>query len=266
MAGLGVISQLVGFVAQKFLPQPSVDNPSANANVRLGTYGEIAVNNYLQKKTALAAEGSYYVATGTPGTAAVAAGPYPTTYASTAGWFFFQNFNATGGPSAYLDYLKLIVTAAVGATPTAWNFAVIRDVATPLSLQVPAAAAHITGVVPVNTNGGSPNKSNCVFGYQNSATASVNVAPSSASAVIGRTCIGSGLGVIGDEYVLDFGATDPAPVQGLTAAEAATAGRKVGVLPPIVVAPGQQIMIVPWWPGATTSGLGYEFEMTHFER
>jgi len=264
MAGLGVVSQLVGFVAQKFLPVPSVDNPSANANVRLGTYGEVAVNNYLMKKHALAAEGSYFVSTNTPGTVAVAAGPYPTGYANTAGWWFFQNWNAAGGPSAYVDYLKLIVTAAVGATPTAWNFAVIRDVATPLSLQI--TTAHITSIVPVNTNGGSSNQSKCLFGYQNNATASVNVAPTSASAVVGRACIGAGLGVVGDEYVLDFGATDPSPIQGLTAAEAASSGRKVGVLPPLMVPPGQQIMIVPWWPGAGTSGLGYEFEFTHFER
>ena len=264
MAGAGVISQIVGFVANKILPQANPDNSSASANIRLGTYGELAINNYLMKKHALAAEGSYFVSTNTPGTAAVAAGPYPTTYATTAGWFFFQNWNPVGGPNAYVDYLKLIVTAAVGATPTAWNFAVIRDVATPLSLQV--TTSHVTGVTPVNTNGGSSNQSKCIFAYQNNASASVNVAPSSASAVIGRTCIGAGLGVVGDECVLDFGATDPAPIQGLTATAATAAGRRVGGLPPVVVPPGQQIMIVPWWPGATTSGLGYEFEFTHFER
>jgi len=267
MAGLGVVSQLVGFVAQKLLPQPSQDNSSAGANIRLGTYGEVAINNYLSKKHALAAEGSYFV---TATTASVGAGPASiSSYAATAGWWFFQNLNPAGGPIAYPDYLKLIVTGAqTGGTITNLNLAVIRDIATPLSLQV-TTATSLAQAVPVNSRaGGAP--SGCVFGYQAGTTAIVNTAPTGASAVVGRGSVGvsgvSGRGLISDEYVLDFGATEPAPYQGLIATGAVMGGRKVTVLPPLAVPPGQQIMIVPWWPTATTVGMNYEFEFTHIER
>jgi hypothetical protein len=268
MAGIGVVSQLVGFVAQKLLPQPNADNSSANANVRLGKYGEVAVNNYLGKKLAAADEGSYFVTSNpTPGTA-ITAGPYPTGYASTAGWFFFQNWNAAGGPSAYLDYLKLIVSTPIGGgTITNWNFVVIRDVASSLVTQI--TTAHYATVNPVNVNGASSAHSGCLLGYQNHATASANIAPSAASAVIGRGSCGgngtTGAGLVGDEVVLDFGGYQMNAVSGAATAMVQP-GRKVLPLPPVVVAPGQQIMIVPWWPTATTSGLAFEFELTHIER
>src|SRR5208337_4546900 len=116
---------------------------NATQNVRLGSYGEVAVNQYMKPKHSAAAEGSYFLTTNpTPGTG-IAAGPYPTGYANTAGWWWFQNNNLPGGPSAYLDYLRLIVSAAIGGgTITNWNFAVIRDVATPLALQI--TTAHYT--------------------------------------------------------------------------------------------------------------------------
>ncbi len=270
MAGIGVISQLVGFVAQKVLPQPNADSPNAFTNVRLGTYGEVAVNNYFNKKQALAGEGSYFVTTNpTPGTG-VGAGPLAASYANTAPWFIFQNNNMAGGTVAYLDYLKLIITVAGGGgTVTNLNFVVFRDTLTPMSVFVTTATSLVVAT-PNNINGVQNTTSKCTFGYQGGSTAIVAKAPSGASAIVGRTSLGAsgttGQGLVGEEWVLDFGATDPAPIQGLTATGAATCGRKVGVLPPVVCPPQQQIMIVPWFPTLTTSGFNYEFELTHVEK
>lgn len=261
MAGLGVLSQLVGFVAQKVLPQANVDSASAVTNVRLGKYGESGCNNYFSEKQMFADEGSYFVTTNpTPGTAI--SGTVAATYANTAGWFFFQNWNAAGGPNAYLDYLKLIPTVAPASGTTAY-FAVIRDVATPLATQI--TTAHYATATPVNVNGAASVTSRCVLGYQNNATASTNIAPSAASAIIGRASMG-GIPVIGDELVLKFGSTESGAYPGLTAAEAVCGGRKVSILPPVVVAPGQQIMIVPFFLNNAATGMSYEFELTHIER
>jgi hypothetical protein len=251
-------------VASLFLPVKATD--TSTVNTRSDGYGNLAVNSYLNKKQALAAEGSYFVTTNpTPGTG-VGAGPVVTSYANTAGYFFFQNNNAPGGPTAYPDYLKLIVTAAFGGgTVTNWNFAVIRDVASPLLLQV-TTSTSLSQASPVNVNGGSSVRSNCIFGYQGGATAIVNKAPSQTSAIVGRASVGAGVGLVGEEVVLDFGSLDPSAYQGLTAAEATIPGRKVSVLPPVAVPPGQQIMIVAWFPTATTTGLNYEFELGHVER
>jgi hypothetical protein len=270
MAGIGVIAQLVGYVAGKSLPAASPDTTTVAQNVRLGNYGDVAVNTYLTKKQALAGEGTYFVtANPTPGTG-VGAGPLAASFANTAAWFIFQNNNPAGGPTAYLDYLKMIITAAAGGgTITNENFVVYRDTLQPLSTFVTTATSMVTAT-PNNINGLSPIGSKCTFSYQGGSTAIVNKAPSAASAIVGRASLGAsgttGEGIVGEEWVLDFGATDPAPIQGLTATGAATCGRKVGVLPPVVCPPQTQIVIVPWYPTATTSGFNYEFEFTHIER
>jgi hypothetical protein len=261
MAGIGVVSQLVGFVAERFLPQYSADSVNATQNVRLNGRGEVAVSTYLNEKQALAAEGSYFVTTNpTPGTGI--AGTVSGSYANTAGWFFFQNWNALGGANAYLDYLKLIPTVAP-ASGTNAMFAVIRDVATPLATQI--TTAHYTTAVPVNVNGGAGIASKCILGYQNNATASANIAPSAASAIVGRASI-SGIPIVNDELVLKFGGTDVGAYQGLTAVEATSTGRKVSILPPICIPPQQQVIIFPWFASNASTGMSFEFELTHIER
>ena len=261
MALPGVVSQLVGFVSQYVIPQSSVDSASMPANVRMGTYGELASNQYLTEKMAFAAEGTYFVTTNpTPGTGI--AGTVAATYANTAGWFWIQNWNIAGGPSIYLDYLKLIPTVAP-ASGTNCQFAIIRDVATPLATQI--TTAHYTTAVPVNVNGSGSRTSRAIFGYQNNATASANIAPSAASAIIGRASIG-GIPVVNDELVLKFGSNETGAYNGLTAAQATNAGRKVSILPPVVVAPGQQVMIVPWFASNASTGMSFEFELGHIER
>ena len=259
----------MGFVSRA-LPQFNVDNSSAIQNVRVGSYGELAANTYLTKKHALAAEGSYFVTTNpTPGTG-VGAGPLAASYANTAPWFIFQNNNPAGGPIAYLDYLKMILTVAGGGgTVTNLNFAVWRDILTPMSTFVTTATSLVVAT-PNNINGVQGASSKCVFGYQGGSTAIVAKAPSAAAAIVGRASLGAsgtaGAGLVGEEWVLDFGSTDPAPIQGLTATGAATCGRKVAVLPPVICPPQQQVVIVPWFPTLTTTGFNYEFELGHIER
>ena len=258
---MGVLSQILGFVSQNALPQNNPDSSVASASARFGTYGEVACNNYFSEKQMFAAEGTYFVTTNpTPGTGV--AGTVAATYASTAGWFFFQNWNAPGGANAYLDYLKLIPTVAP-ASGTSCQFAIIRDVATPLATQI--TTAHYTTATPVNANGGGSHYSRCVLGYQNNATASVNIAPSAVSAIIGRASIG-GIPVVNDELILKFGSNETGAFSGLTQAQTVCGGRKVSILSPVVVLPGQQIMIVPWFASNSATGMSFEFELTHIER
>jgi hypothetical protein len=245
--------------AQTLIPFKSPDGTPVNT--RSDGYGTLAVNTFLSEKQALAAEGSYFVTTNpTPGTAI--AGTVAATYANTAGWFWFQNNNATGGPNAYLDYLKLIITVAPASATNA-QFAVFRDVATPLTTQI--TTAHYTTATPVNVNGAGVIKSNSLFGYQNNATASANIAPSGSSALIGRGSIG-GIPVVNDEIILKFGSTETGAYPGLTAAQATASGRKVSIFPPVCLAPGQQIMIVPWFASNAATGASFEFELGHVER
>jgi len=253
----GVVSQLVGFVAQKLLPQPQADSANVGQNVRLGTYGEVAVNSYLSKKHAPAGEGSYFSTVTTP-LGAVVIVPIVTAYANTAGCFWFQNNNAAGGPNAYLDYLKL-VCQIVPASTTQFGYAIIRDVAQPLSGSAYLTTNHVGTAQPANTSGTGP-QSKCLVGYSTSATATVNLAPTANAAVISTGALG-GLPIIGDELIIDFGG-DQAVSYGATS----IASRKVSPTPAIVVAPGQQIMIVPWFVGNAATGAKFDLEFTHIER
>jgi len=244
-------------LASQLLPQRQ---PDANIlTPRADAYGNLAVNSFFNKKQALAAEGSAFVTTNpTPGTAFADA--VSASYAVTAPFAIFQNLNPQGGSNAFLDYLKLIPTVAPASGTQAY-FAAVRDnIATALTTNNMNAALR-----PANLNPASPIGSNCRLLAQNSATASALAALSPQAQVIGRGAVG-GLPVVGDELVFDFGAIDPAAYQGLTAAQATCPGRKVSVLPPIVVAPQQQVIFYLWFPSNTTTGLSYEFELTHFER
>jgi hypothetical protein len=253
----GVISQVVGFVAQKLLPQPQVDSANVGQNVRLGTYGEVAVNNYLSKKHATAGEGSYFSTVTTPG-GQVVVPAIVTAYANTAGVFWFQNNNPAGGPNAYLDYLKLTCTT-VPASTTQFRYAIIRDAAQPLAGTSYLTTNNTSTAVPQCTSAqGAISK--CLVGYQSAVTANVNTAPTSNSAVIACGAIG-GLPIIGDEFVIDFGGN-----QAVSYGATAVASRKVSAAPAIVVAPGQQIMIVPWWVGNASTGGKYDLEFTHIEK
>jgi hypothetical protein len=257
MAGVGVISQIVGFVAQKVLPQFSPDNPVAAQNIRLGSYGEVAVNQYLSKKFGAAAEGSYYTTVTTPG-GQVVVPAIVTSYANTAGVFWFQNNNPAGGRTAYLDYLKLTCTT-VPASTTQFRYAIIRDTAQPLAGTSYLTTNNSSTAVPVNTTAAGT-ASGCLVGYQSAVTANVNTAPTSNGAVIACGSLG-GLPIVGDEFVIDFGG-DQAVSYGATS----VASRKISAAPAIALAPGQQIMIVPWWFGNSSTGGKYDMEFAHIER
>lgn len=246
--------QQIQSMAQLLLPAKAPD--TTVVNTRSDGYGNLALNTYFNKKQALAAEGTYFVTTNpTPGTALAV--PIVTSYANTAACYWFQNNNPAGGPSAYLDYFKLVV-AQVPTSTTICEYAVIRDVALALSVQV--TTNHYTTANPVNVNPLSTNKSGCQLAYQNSATASVNVAPSGTSAIVARGNLG-GLPILGDELIIDFGGDDTAAYAG-----SATASRKISVTAPMVVPPGFQIMIVPWFVGNSATGATFEFEFAHIER
>jgi hypothetical protein len=152
--------------------------------------------------------------------------------------------------------LKLNVTQAPAST-TQVAYAVIRDLMTNMLI----TTNHVTAAAPVNVNGGSPLASKCSVLYSNSATATVNGAPSAATGAVIATGHIGGLPIIGDELVIDFGG-DAAVAFGATA----VASRKVSTAPAIAVPPGWQIMIVPWFVGNAATGGTYDMELVHFER
>lgn len=251
---MAFIQQIQAF-ASRLLPAPAADGTVVN--LRASKYGDVSAQIIGHKKHVLADEGTYFVSTNpTPGTGIGA--PIVTSFSATGPMFAFINNNPIGGARAYLDYLKLVCTV-VAASGTAFYMTAIRD---QISRQI--TTDNTTTATPVNVNGDSQVKSNCIFKYC-ATTINVAAAATPQAAVVARASMG-GVTVVGDELVMDFGATDPASYSGLYAAQLTCAGRKVSVCPPVIVAPQQLVFFNLWIPGNSGTGLSYEFELAHWER
>jgi hypothetical protein len=251
---MAFIQQIQAF-ASRLLPAPAADGTVVN--LRASRYGDISAQAIITKKHVLADEGTYFVSTNpTPGTAI--AGPIISAFSATGPWFIFQNNNPVGGPRAYLDYLKIIVSIAAASGSTFYMSAIRDQISRALT------SDNTTTATPVNVNGDSGVQSKCIFKYC-ATTINVAAAATPQAAVVARASMG-GLTIPGDEIVMDFGATDPSPYPGLTAVQAVAGGRKVSICPPVIVAPQQQVLFNMWEVGNSGTGLSYEFELGHWER
>jgi len=249
-------------IVQRLLPSPFTDDRESDKPIRFGRYGEPIIAFAAPTRHQMSEEGTYVVVTNpTIGTGMlwVAA---QTAFSDTAPNFIIQNLENAANPSAkllYLDYLKLITTAAA-TTATAFHYAVKIDNA----LRTPTTdhTTNNTGaLIPVNANmnvSGLPG--NLAVMAQNSATVSVIPAASSAARIVGRGCVG-GLNVVGDEVLIVFGATDAGAQSATTAAEGTgQPGRRVSSSPPVIIGPQQSAVIYCWLPGSAASPAP-EFEL-----
>jgi hypothetical protein len=93
---------------------------------------------------------------------------------------------------------------------------------------------------------------------------SVALSPSSSvSIMVANASLGAP--TPGDELVLISGTTDPAAYSATTG-DQSYPGRKVSVIPPIIVGPGTAMTIYFWMTGVGMANLPYTFEMGWWER
>ena len=249
---------------------PQAGNEAADKPMRASRYGDQSVQVLGGPRHALADEGSYFVATNpTPGTAiSLGTDGDIANYASfsdTIGFFLFQNKDPANDPASkriYLDYLRLRLTTAPGATAVSMNFAMKLD----YIRRDASTAANRTVLTPVNVNGDSTRGSACQP-YSFSAAAAMTIpAASGAARIVSRCTIPSSLAVVGDEYFIQFGATDHTSVAGLTAARATAVARLGTTAAPIIIGPQQWLVIHMWWLTITTTTPIFEFEAGWWER
>lgn len=239
--------------------QYSVDGAEIE-NARGGRYGEKYVLSPMPYKHLLSDEGSYFVATNpTIGTGVAYA--LQTSFSATAGFFAIQNTEKAGGKRLYLDMLKLYLTAAPTAT-VSMEFAFVLDT------RDRAPTAGNVQVVPNCTNGDIPSAASIAnLQAYSAATLTLPAAAGGTNKTVGRVRIPTSLGIIGDEYILQFGPTDiPGFVPGLTATRATAVARLGAGAPPIIVAPQQWLLIYMWWLTAATTAPSFEYELGWFER
>jgi hypothetical protein len=258
------------------IPPATPDQKTQIANVRAGRYGEQYMLSLVPTKHVLSDEGTYFVATSagnntsvvtgigawTPGTALAWSSAANGSFSDTTPFIYVSNNDAIDNPISkrlYFDYLKLVWTI-VTTSATSFHLAIKTD---PTVRQI--TTNHVATCYPWSPNIDVQTSSIATVYAQNSTTNSV-ISASSYGARVVATCSMGGIQVVGDEYVIQSGTTDCAAYPGLGSAEGTCPGRKVSVVPPIVVGPGGGMTFYIWSAGSLSGSPTYEFEMGWWER
>jgi hypothetical protein len=244
--------QDAGLVA-RLQPTPSADG--LNAPIRQDKFGAIAPWCDAPTRHQFAEEGSYILATNptiSTGLTWVAA---QTAFSDTAPNFYIFNNSLTR--SLYLDYLKMIATAAA-TTAASIQYAIKTQ-----SVARTFTTNNMLTIVPVNPNQALPLLENPVIMAQNSASVSVMTASDSSARIVGRGNLG-GLNIAGTEMLLTFGSTDAGCYPG-SADAANQPGRRGASCPPIIIGPSQALTVYIWMPGSAAS-FNPEFELGMWAR
>lgn len=102
---------LVGAIIQRLLPAPFADDRDTDRPLRGDRFGGLFTQPRMRKQHALLDEGAYFVAaSATPQTGIVF--PVATGFVTTTPSIAIINNEPAGGKSIFLDYAKLVVTAA----------------------------------------------------------------------------------------------------------------------------------------------------------
>lgn len=215
--------------------------------------------NITSGRQALAAASSYFNVTNpTPGTAIAYA--LQTAFSATAnGLFLIQNKNGVGGKNIYVDRLKLIQTATAPATTTVMRFESFSE--TGLVLMTGNVATR----TPVTTNGVFPAVTGALVQSFAAGAATIPAAVGSRT-LIDVGSLQTGVAVLNDEYVVDFGSdgtTDGAPA--LTAARATDPARFGCQMAAVVIPPQTTSWLNMWWLTAATNTPSFEFSLTYAE-
>jgi hypothetical protein len=232
---------------------------------RAKLYDEQLVHNAMPTEHTIADAGGYFVA-GNPtiGTGIQKAASI-TAFADTNALFVIQNTDSPANLQAKRIYLRFIRLSLGGTAPTGtvsmeWAFKLDKIE------RFPTTAANMTVLTAVNVNMDSAVASVAkVASYANAGAMTIPAA-STAARVAGRAKIPTGLGIVGDEYVVTFGQLDWPGVGGLTAARAAVPARLISNAAPIIIGPGQTLVVHQWWVTAATTVETHEFELGWWER
>lgn len=241
------------------LPVPQSE--SLEVEARAGRYGSQIIESIIPTKHLLADEGSYFICTNPTIGTAVAYGAQTSFSDTASGLFVIKNGDSPSrwdSKRIYLDYLRLDLTTAPAST-VSMEFAVKLD----NIIRVPTGGSAT--ITPVNTNIDDTRVSVGQM-YAFSAAAATVPASGAQARTVARAHISTSLGIVGDEYLIQFGGVDVAPSSGaLTAARLTQPTRIVGNAAPVIIGPQQYAVIYMWWLTAG-SAPSFEYEVTWFER
>jgi hypothetical protein len=233
----------------KLRPTKNADGTSVVLPSRTGAYGEaynypISIGRY-----GLADEGSYWTATNATYGTALAAHVAPA-IADTDTKPIIHLFNS-GTNDIYLDYIDMIATIA-NASATSVGFQIYVD-----AKGTTAKTSGGTVITPLNVRSNSTTTTGVVM------TAGAVVAAPTASKKVMQRTIKEFIGVALDRYSFSFG-NGLLMTPTTTYIAGATAIMTYG--PPIVLAPGGNLMFSQVSPSGAATAMTFEFELGFWER
>ncbi len=213
----------------------------------------------LNRDTALADSGNYFVALTTPGTGIANTVTTETTLAQAevSPYMVVYNGSTVLNPvNIYPLYLRLTTTAAQ-AVATVMRFTMEMDQGNRVTT---SATKQLT---PVNVNMGSSNQSQAQI---NLGTGIVCSAASAAKRITGNQSFRNGgvVNVVGDVYQFNFGSTEQ--IDPMSLVETGTAICNVTYnFAPVVIGPNQSWLVMQWATGQTTAP-AFEVEFGFVEK
>ena len=227
-----------------------VDGQTDTESPRRSGYGEDYVIPFSERVAA--DEGSYFLArNATPGTAQ-AGHAAPTTHDTAKPFILLKNGAEDGGRRVYLDYLKLLVTAAGTAGTVNYATHTVDKARTPGTGGVALTVVNVNLQSTRSTVLSSALAGPIVPGESNSAEARI-VAHQRARTVIP---------VVGDVLLFNFGG---AAVPSGAVMAGTTELERIIQCPPIVIGPGDSYHLV-LWRASQSAAASYECEIGLWER
>lgn len=211
----------------------------------------------------LSDEGSFFVATNTPGTAiatttsVVDDATGATTHAQQKPVMAITNQAATtnvNSPNIYLRYLKMFIVQ-VPTSAALWRYAMRLD---PLTSKITTAGTVIT---PVNPNSAATRNASAAYITFGAITTTDSTSSPSQRLVANGQVTGA-IPVANDEWLFAFGQ----PAAGFDLVGTQTLVKRITVpVPPIVIAPGWT-WTLEMWAASNAAAPSWEFELGYVER
>ena len=234
--------------------------------LRTGMFGEALTELLTQKQWKLSEEASYFVTRSPTIGTGIATAAAPTGYVTTTPFMVIQNMNQNvnppGGRCIYLDYIKLVCTAA-GSNGTALYYATMIDNILRWSSGGSGSAGTgqtsvLAGPYPTNS-GAAPNSG--AFVYAGAVTAAAN---SSAARLLTNGVFRSAvIPVVNDMYLLNFAGVNLQQDSVLTTGP--NVAQRSLVHPPVCIGPGGSFLLNLWLPSQSAAS-SYEIEIGHVEK
>jgi hypothetical protein len=247
---MSATTQDVGLVARvKTFMGIQVDGSSSSpSGYRVSLRNDQYVLNSVPTKALLAQEGSYFTANNAQSGLATAASP--NAFSATNPFILLVNgASTTSNPVVVVpDYIALVATAA-GTNGTNIQYAVTKDTTNRYT-------SGGTLLTPQKMYSGGPGSvvTTLYGGNITAASASANVATP-----VGQRYLMGAIPVVGDLYMLSFGAVDMTVSQGKQ-----TINMVVQPLPPMVIYPGESLLF-HLWLGSQTGASSYAPEIGWWE-